>query len=320
MLGVIVVGTLGYEFIEGYSLLDAFYMTLITVSTVGYGEVTPLSPEGKIFTAFLILICFGTFAYAISSITSYLASGEYKEYVRELKKHRKVQKLKDHIIVCGFGRVGRQVSAELRQSNEKFVVVESNKDRFTLNEVREGFMPIFGDATRDEILEQAGLKRAKAVVTTLPNDADNLYVVLAAREINPKVKIISRASRFGSVKKMRSAGASNVIMPDTLGGAHMALLVIHPDTMDFIDQLSINNPDSPSLVEVDVPELGDKHVYIGDVKNLVSNVAVLGIKHRSGEMEVNPHDRTAVQEGDKLFVIAEADILEDFKKALKAKA
>ncbi|MGB0165461.1 MAG: potassium channel family protein [Luteibaculum sp.] len=315
LAGIMVLGTMGYRIIEDYSWLDAFYMTLITASTVGFSEVAPLTPLGKIFTAFLILVCFGTFAYAISSITSYLANGEYKQYVRQLKKQKMLGKLSNHIIVCGYGRVGRQVVEELKQNKEQFVVVERKQEIFNLNDVRGGIVPVYGDATRDEILKEAGIERAKAVITTLPNDSDNLYVVLSARELNGKIQIISRASRIASVSKMRSAGASNVIMPDTLGGAHMALLVIHPDTMDFIDQLSINNPNSPSLLELTLPETSTQ-TYLEKLKGIRSDVAVIGLKRKDGDMEINPHDRTLVNEGDKLFVIASMDAFESFKSQL----
>ena len=303
--------------IEGYSVLDAFYMTLITVSTVGYGEVAPLSMGGKLFTSFLILICFGTFAYAISSITSYLVNGEYKTYTRLIKKQKMIEKIENHIIVCGYGRVGRQVVAELKQNKEKFVVVETKQEIFNLNDVRGGIIPVYGDATKDEILIEAGVKKAKAVVTTLPNDADNLYVVLSARELNPSLKIISRASRFSSLSKMRVAGASNVIMPDTLGGAHMALLVIHPDTVDFIDQLSIQKPNSPSLLEVDVPDFKADTLQYGKLRELAGSLTLVGLKNISGDMLITPDEDVEVVHGEKLFVIGENQALTDFKKRLK---
>lgn len=292
-------------------------MTLITVSTVGYGEVAPLSMGGKLFTSFLILICFGTFAYAISSITSYLVNGEYKTYTRLIKKQKMIEKLENHIIVCGYGRVGRQVVAELKQNKEKFVVVETKQEIFNLNDVRGGIIPVYGDATKDEILIEAGVKKAKAVVTTLPNDADNLYVVLSARELNPSLKIISRASRFSSLSKMRVAGASNVIMPDTLGGAHMALLVIHPDTVDFIDQLSIQKPNSPSLLEVDVPDFKADTLQYGKLRELAGSLTLVGLKNISGDMLITPDEDVEVVHGEKLFVIGENQALTDFKKRLK---
>ena len=292
-------------------------MTLITVSTVGYGEVAPLSMGGKLFTSFLILICFGTFAYAISSITSYLVNGEYKTYTRLIKKQKMIEKLENHIIVCGYGRVGRQVVAELKQNKEKFVVVETKQEIFNLNDVRGGIIPVYGDATKDEILIEAGVKMAKVVVTTLPNDADNLYVVLSARELNPSLKIISRASRFSSLSKMRVAGASNVIMPDTLGGAHMALLVIHPDTVDFIDQLSIQKPNSPSLLEVDVPDFKADTLQYGKLRELAGSLTLVGLKNISGDMLITPDEDVEVVHGEKLFVIGENQALTDFKKRLK---
>ena len=228
-----------------------------------------------------------------------------------------IEKLENHIIVCGYGRVGRQVVAELKQNKEKFVVVETKQEIFNLNDVRGGIIPVYGDATKDEILIEAGVKKAKAVVTTLPNDADNLYVVLSARELNPSLKIISRASRFSSLSKMRVAGASNVIMPDTLGGAHMALLVIHPDTVDFIDQLSIQKPNSPSLLEVDVPDFKADTLQYGKLRELAGSLTLVGLKNISGDMLITPDEDVEVVHGEKLFVIGENQALTDFKKRLK---
>lgn len=297
-------------------MLDAFYMTLITVSTVGYGEVAPLTMMGKLFTSFLILICFGTFAYAISSITTYLVNGEYKRYARLIKKQKMIEKLEDHIIVCGYGRVGRQVVEELKLNNKRFVVVETKQELFNLADVRSGIIPVYGDATKDEILIDAGVAKAKAVITTLPNDADNLYVVLSARELNRNLKIIARASRVSSVNKMRVAGASNVIMPDTLGGAHMALLVLHPDTVDFIDQLSINKPNSPSLLELEVPEYSVDFLCYGDVKKMADEVSLIGLKKAGGDMFITPEDQITIEPHDKLFIIAEASKFNAFKEKL----
>ncbi|TXC81635.1 potassium channel family protein [Luteibaculum oceani] len=315
LAGVFIIGTLGYRIIEGYDWLDAFYMTLITVSTVGYGEVAPLTVAGKVFTSFIILICFGTFAYAISSITSYLVNGEYKRYTRLIKKQRMIEKLDNHIIVCGYGRVGRQVVTELKQNKERFVVVETKQEIFNLNDVRGGIIPVYGDATKDEILKEAGIEKAKAVITTLPNDADNLYVVLSARELNPKVKIIARASRFPSVKKMRVAGASNVIMPDSLGGAHMALLVLNPDTVDFIDQLSIHKPNSPSLVEIDFNSRSESTSF-GALKDLTADVTLLGVKKANGDILISPKEDLMVEKGEKLFAIANHDVVTEFKNQI----
>ncbi len=316
LAGVIIIGTVGYMLIEGYTVLDAFYMTLITVSTVGYGEVAPLTMMGKLFTSFLILICFGTFAYAISSITTYLVNGEYKRYARLIKKQKMIEKLEDHIIVCGYGRVGRQVVEELKLNNKRFVVVETKQELFNLADVRSGIIPVYGDATKDEILIDAGVAKAKAVITTLPNDADNLYVVLSARELNRNLKIIARASRVSSVNKMRVAGASNVIMPDTLGGAHMALLVLHPDTVDFIDQLSINKPNSPSLLELEVPEYSVDFLCYGDVKKMADEVSLIGLKKAGGDMFITPEDQITIEPHDKLFIIAEASKFNAFKEKL----
>ena len=234
------VGVVGFILIEKYDFLDAFYMTIITVATVGFQEVHPLSNDGKLFTAFLIITSFGTFAYAVSSITNYISDGEFREYFKNKKVNSAIEKLDAHVIVCGFGRNGKQAAHVLKKHNTRFVVIEQKKDIVAAINHRFSDLVLEGDATLDEILLRAGILKAKALITTLPMDADNLFIVLTARTLNPKLTIISRASEDNSDKKLKLAGADNVIMPDKLGGAHMASLVMKPDVMEFVDSIRRN--------------------------------------------------------------------------------
>src|ERR1043165_9704414 len=211
-------GTVGYMIIEGYNFLDASYMTIVTLSTVGYREVEPLSEPGKVFTIFLILVNLTTFTYFITQLSAYFLDGEFTSTYKLYKMKKEIAELDGHIIICGFGRNGQEAAKILHHHKTEFVVIESHTPRrddlpFEVNHF------LAEDATRDETLLEAGIMKAKALVTTLPADADNLFVVLSACELNPKLKIISRASHDSSVRKLKTAGAGKVIMPDKIGGA-----------------------------------------------------------------------------------------------------
>ena len=234
---ILVSGTLGYMLIEHYSLLDSLYMTVVTLSTVGYREVQPLTENGKVFTIFLIVVNLSTFTYFITQLSSYFLDGEFSDAYKFYNMKNSISELEGHIIICGFGRNGREAAKIFSNSNRNFVVVEKTESRKDDLPFEVKFY-LADDATRDETLLQAGIEKASALITTLPTDADNLYVVLTARELNSKIKIISRASNDSSVKKLKTAGANNVIMPDKIGGAHMATLVLSPDVKEFVDLMA----------------------------------------------------------------------------------
>ena len=198
---LLVIGTMGYHFIDSYSFFDGFYMTIITIATVGYGEIHPLSTAGRIFTSFLIITSFGTFAYAISMFTKFVIDGEIQLYFKERKLNKLLSELKDHVIICGYGRNGFQATQVLQRHNQKFVVIDKlNEEAF---ESKPKHLLLYGDATSDELLIRAGIKQAKAIIITLPNDADNLFICLSALNLNPKLTIVSRASEDSSDAKLQ---------------------------------------------------------------------------------------------------------------------
>ncbi|MBK6987530.1 MAG: potassium channel family protein [Bacteroidetes bacterium] len=238
ILSVLIIGIVGFIIIQDYDFIDALFMTIITIGTVGYGEVKALDDAGKLFMSFLIIISITTFAYAISVITRYVIEGEFQTYFRHYKVNKEIQKLKDHVIVCGYGRNGKQACDQLRSEKVKFVAIESNPQIIQDMQMEPDVLFIDGDATKDDVLLEAGLENAKALITALPSDAANVFVVLTARDRNPKLKIISRASDDGSEHKLKRAGADNVIMPDKIGGTHMAALITKPDVLEFIDHIT----------------------------------------------------------------------------------
>lgn len=234
---ILLSGMVGYMIIEDYRAIDAIYMTVITVATVGFSEVKPLSDAGRMFTVFLILANIGTFTYFITQISSYFLDGEFSRQYKLYNMHKKIENLTGHVIICGFGRNGREAAKTLYTNSRQFVVIEKAEHGRD-----EAGLPVEfylrGDATNDDIFMEAGIQKASAVITTLPEDADDLLVVLTARELNPTLKIISRASNDSTVRKLKTAGADNVIMPDKIGGVHMASLVISPDVKEFVDLMA----------------------------------------------------------------------------------
>ena len=319
LLSVWVIGTIGYVIIDNYSWFDAFYMTIITVATVGYGEVAPLSQGGKLFTAFLIITSFGTFAYAVSSITKFVIDGEFNEFFKNRKLNATIEKISDHVIICGYGRNGRQAAQVLKKHHKRFVVIENSAALTSTLNHKFSELVITGDSTQDEVLIKAGILRAKAIITTLPVDADNLFIVLSARNLNKNLTIISRASEDNSDTKLKIAGANNVIMPDKVGGAHMASLVMKPDVMEFIDHITAEGGDNISLEEISfdrIPdELKNKTLKDLEIRNR-SGANIIGYKTAKGEYIINPSADTLVIPDSKLFVLGTPEQIAALKKIL----
>lgn len=317
LLSIIIIGVTGYMLIEGDSFLNALYMTVITVSTVGFGEVHKLSAGGKIFTMILIISSFTTYAYALTTISTHFFEGQLNFFLG-INRTKSFSKMQNHVVICGYGRNGQQVAKELRAHNHQYVVVDQNHEVIVKNlDKTIGFVE--GDSTQDEVLIKANIKSAKALITTLPIDADNLYVVLTARALNPNLEIISRASNESSEKKLRMAGVDNVVMPERVGGAHMANLVTNPDVIEFMDHVSVHGENPISLEEFECPELSkDGHVKtIGEygIRKL-TGANIIGFKSSDGRYTLNPKPDTKLMPGSKLFVLGTPDQIRGMKKIL----
>ncbi|MFO0321380.1 MAG: potassium channel family protein [Bacteroidota bacterium] len=319
LLSLWLVGTIGYVLIEKYNWLDAFYMTIITVTTVGYGEVKPLSVQGKFFTLFLIITSFGTFAYAVSTITKFVFDGKFNEFYKNRKLNSTISKLQGHIIICGYGRNGRQAAQVFKKHNQRYVVIEKDQKLTATFNHKHSDLVVSGDGTQDDVLLKAGIMNAKALITTLPVDADNVFIVLTARNLNKKLTIISRASEDNSDTKLKIAGADNVIMPDKVGGAHMASLVMKPDVMEFIDNITAEGGNNISLEEIsfeNIPEeLRQKTLKDLEIK-FKSGANVIGFKTELGEYIINPSADTTIIAGTKLFVLGTSEQIMSLKKLL----
>jgi len=319
----ILVGIAGYMLIEHFNFFDAFYMTIITVGTVGFGEVHPLSDVGRLFTAFLIISSFGTFANAIFSISRAFSDGDFNQYFKDRRLNSAIEKLENHVIICGYGRNGKEAAHVLKNHNQRFVVIEEKQPVVDLMSTRYKELILVGDATHDEVLLRAGVLKAKSLITTLPLDADNLFIVLSARALNSKLTIISRASNENSDKKLKTAGADNVIMPDKIGGAHMASLVLKPDVMEFLDYITGQGGDNIKLEEITFENLSSdyKNRSIKDleIRNR-SGANIVGFKTTGGEYVINPSPDTVMSHDAKLFVLGTAEQISKLKVLFSEKS
>ncbi|TLX70679.1 potassium channel protein [Labilibacter sediminis] len=317
---IVLVGGIGYMIIEGYSFIDAIYMTMITVSTVGFREVFPLSDGGKLFTVLLIIFSFGIFGYVITSITRLVVEGALQQSYKQYQVKKKIVKLEDHIIVCGYGRNGYQACIELQEHGEKFVILE--KRDHVVSRILEdpNLLYVQGDASSEEVMEVAQIRKAKALITALPNDADNIFVVLTAREMNPKLKIISRASDFRSDVKLRHAGATNVIMPDRIGGQRMAKLVTQPDVVEFVEYILLQKSKEVKLTEIECELMSDENA-LKTIQELnlrkKTGANLMGLKTPEGTYIFNPSPQIKISRDDKLFVLGTDEQIEQFKEVLK---
>jgi len=306
---LILVGVIGFMVIAGYNWVDALYMTVITIATVGYGEVIPLNAAGKLFTVFLILTSLGVIAFSLSVITEYIVNKSNPKLIEQKKIQKMISNIENHVIICGYGRNGKQAARKLLAHNRPFIVVEGDKD--VVDKFQSIEIPmIHGDAIDDAIMREAGVNKASCVISALPDDADNLFIVLSARQANKKLKIISRASHSSTYKKLRLAGADNVIMPDHIGGDHMASLVVVPDLVEFLDNISLVGKGSVNIEELPSEKLtqGKENQSILDL-NIRSRTGctIIGYKTPKGKYIVNPSANQLLEASSRVIVLGDAD-------------
>ena len=317
LIVVLTVGVTGYIIIEDFSPLEALYMTVITVTTVGFGELHDLSADGRVFTIFLIVSSLGTFTYAISKLTSTLIEGQIGNLLGKYGK-KTLKAMKNHVIVVGYGRNGKQTISELLAHKNQCLVIDNNHD-IVLDNREKGITFYEGDATEDEALMAAGIKDAKALIATLPTDADNLYIVLTARSLNPQLTIISRATSESAERKLRMAGVDRIVMPEKVGGAHMAKLVARSDIVEFLDYLSVRGSAPTTIQEIECtdihPDYKNKTLYELEIRKK-TGANIIGFKNPQGHYIVNPSAETKLQPNSKLFVLGTQEQIEKMKGIL----
>jgi voltage-gated potassium channel len=313
---LVLIGTIGFMLIERMNLLNAFYMTIITLSTVGYGEVQALSSSGKMFDVMLILFGVVLGGFVASVIGQVVIEGQFQEMVLQRKIQKMLQKMNGHCIVAGFGRVGRQVALEFRQKNAPFVVIDNRPE--ALEQLKNLEYPfVKGDAVDEEVLRQAGIDRAQTMITTLPQEAQNVYLILTARYLNPNLIIISRAEYEDGEKKLLRAGANHVVVPHVLGGSRMAMAALRPNVVDFM-RMAIGGEEGLFIEEILVPANSS---FVGRSltdSNLKRDfgVTIIGIRQGSEKMVLNPASQTQIHGGDVLVVMGQANELERLNKGL----
>lgn len=311
------VGIAGYMIIEHFPLLDALYMTVITISTVGFREVGDLSNAGKIFTIFYIIFNFIFFAFLVSTIAKYIFEGELNKIYNSIMKGREVSKLRGHIIVCGYGRNGRRAAQELRNSRKKFLIIEADEhvlERFP--EAAKVYKFMIGDATQDKTLQDAGIRRATTIITTLPSDSENVFITLTARELNPDIKIISRASDERVEKKLLRAGANHVVMPDALGGFHMAHIVTKPFIVEFVEMLSGFGDSDYRLEEINYFQLKSEyqHKSLAELNiRKTTKATVFGFKGPKIGNIFNPDPEIIFTENNVMILLGKKEAIQNFR-------
>ncbi len=318
LLGMIMIGIIGYMFIDNFSFVNALYMTVITMSTVGFREAQPLSDAGKMFTVFLVIGSLGVLTYFITSLTQNLFQRQLRFFYTGQNRKNKRTIMENHVIIVGYGRNGGQVVSELIALKENLVVIDE-KHEIVINNIGKPTRFIEGNATEDEVLLKADIKTARALITTLPNDADNLFVVLTARALNPALKIISRASSDSTEKKLRMAGVDSVVLPEQVGGSHMATLVAKPDIVEFLEHLSFHDEKSTQLLEITINELPKEFINKPLAELAIRRrigVNIVGFKKATGDFIINPTPDTKLVENSKLFVLGNYEQVNNFKTIL----
>ena len=318
IIGVISFGTIGYSLIEGWNVFDSLYMTITTLTTVGYGEVHALTNAGRAFTIVLILFGVGAMFYALGVAARVIFEGEIREILGRKKLNKKIEKIENHYIICGYGRMGKIICKEMMQNNASFVVIE--KTTGILNSIDKDILVLEGDATQDSVLKAAGVERASALISVLSSDAENLYVVLSARGLNPKLKIVARASEEGVEDKLVRAGADNVISPYHIGGVRIAHTVLKPAVVDFIEFATRSRNIELQIEEIKVKEgshiVGRGLDECGIRKDL--GIIIVAIKRAAGDMEFNPTSASVIKQGDTLIAMGETKQLEALERLVGA--
>lgn len=314
---IVTSGTLGYEFIEHWSWFDSLYMTLITLTTVGYGETHPLSQNGRLFTMILLIAGVGFVTLSIGSMAEFLVEGRIRQILGRRKMVRKIEELFDHYIICGYGRLGRIIGKELQKSGIPFVVIDS-EDEIVEKLLGEDILAVSGNATEDSVLIKAGIKNARGVVTVLKTDADNVFVSLTSRVLNPDLFILARAEEEGAEQKLLLAGADKVISPYSIGGHRMAMAILKPAIVDFIDLATQSNKMEIRMEAIEVkPRSRIKEKSLMDTairQNL--GIIIIAIKRKNGEMFFNPAPDTIIFPGDSLIAMGAVNQLHELEDML----
>lgn len=318
LLLILVYGTSGYMLIEESSLTDAIYMTVISITTVGFNEVIPLSPAGKYFTMLLIFGGVGLFLFIVSLITQTMVEGGLQTFLGRRHMEKKLADLKNHYIVCGFGRIGKVISKILHENKKPFLIIENSPEEIRVIEEL-GYLVLQGDSTSDDILKKAHIDDARALIAVTSSDADNVYIILSARVLNPDIYIIARSSgKKGAESKLLRSGANKVFSPYEIGARRMAQSLVRPTVIDFIDLTVHEGELGLRLEELRVSEkatFANKTLMQSGIRS-EHDLIVVAIKREKGEMLFNPSPNTEILPGDILVVLGEHTNIQGLEKKL----
>jgi len=303
----VTIGILGFMLIEDYSFNEAFYMTIITLSTVGFTEVKPLTEAGRIFASFYIIGNIGIYAYSATAFSKYIIEGEIFKNRFLKKMDKKIKALDNHVIVCGLGKYGREIIQYFDRQNQTYVIIEQSEEAIKkVSDTAQHLLWVIGDATDDKILQQANITHAKSIIAATGDDSENMFIVLSARQLHPKIDIISRAIAKRSEKKMFLAGADHVIMPDQIGGFYMAVLVNKPDVVDFFSFIANETNTNIGFEEIHYedfsPNKRKKRLRDLEIRTH-AGANVIGLRKKDGSYEANPTPDTILQEGESYIVL-----------------
>jgi voltage-gated potassium channel len=315
LTGLLVLGIVGYMLIEGWSFLDALYMTVTTVTTVGFRELKPLSDGGRVFTIFLILLGVGVAFYILTSLVALVVEGDLGLMLGVRRMKGKIEALADHFILCGFGRVGEEIARDFTARGVPFVIMDSNPGAIERAR-KQDYLLVEGDASSDAILLEAGIERARCLLAASDSDSGNTYIVLTAKALNPRLFIVARAAQRASAMPMLSAGADRVISPYSMSGRRMALSALQPLVVDFIDTLATGRHRERILAELEVSEeSGLAGMSLGGCFRDCPEATVLALQKPSGTIQVGPRGGTILELGDRLMVLGAEEELEALRPA-----
>lgn len=314
IFGIYLTGTVGYMVIEGWSLLDSLYMTVISLTTVGFKEVHPLSQGGMLFTVALILGGVATATITLTIGSQILLAGQLQRVLGRRKLEKEIKKIKDHYIICGYGRMGKIICREFQSKPVPFIVIEKDAEHF--RGIPADILAIQGNATEESVLLEAGIERARGVVSVASSDADNVYITLTAVGLKPDLYIVARAGEVGSERKLLRAGASKVVSPYAIGGTGIANAILRPAVVDFIELVTKREHLELQMEEVligDGSSLDGKTVLETGLRQTLG-IIVVAVKKREGHMEFNPSPQTKIEEGDRLIVLGGEEGLASLEK------
>jgi voltage-gated potassium channel len=301
LLAILGIGTAGYMMIEGWNFLDSVYMTVITITTVGYLEVHPMNAAGRVFTIFLLIGGVGGALYTLTAIVQYVFEGSLGTTLGRRQMKNRIAGLHNHFILCGYGRVGHEIARVLAEEGAPFVVVDKDKEAIAHAEM-DGRLYLLADAADETILKEAGIERARGLIVALGNDADSTYVTLSARQLNADLFIEARASTPEAEKKLNRAGASRIVSPYATGARRMAMLALRPEIADFLDTMSVRGTELQMETLTVSEDSGLAGHKVEEMRNLIQ-AAVLAITREDGQLVANPANTEVFKKGDRVIVL-----------------